>query len=110
MLLPSYFGYRLLRLYDCAGKCLAITLELSENKWRPEADLAALWTENKDALVELPLVAALGGERRCQSALLVLLLLLLLQLLIAGCRCSSHSYSTDVPAAAKPFSPDGGCG
>lgn len=46
----------------CAGKCMAITLELSDNKWRPESDLATLWEENKDALVDLPLVAALGGE------------------------------------------------
>eukprot|EP00878_Enallax_costatus_P002023 GHUV01002187.1.p1 GENE.GHUV01002187.1~~GHUV01002187.1.p1 ORF type:complete len:558 (+),score=92.71 GHUV01002187.1:1290-2963(+) len=46
-----------------AGKCLAITLELSDNKWRPESDLPTLWDENKDALVEFPLAAALGGVR-----------------------------------------------
>jgi hypothetical protein len=45
--------------------CFGITLELSENKWRPEADLGKLWEENKDALLQLPLVATLGGEHAC---------------------------------------------
>jgi hypothetical protein len=44
------------------GCDLDITLELSEHKWRPAADLPLLWEENKDALLALPLAAALGGE------------------------------------------------
>jgi carboxypeptidase D len=49
-----------------AAKCMAITLELSESKWRPEAHLVTLWEENREALVALPLAAGLGGERaRC---------------------------------------------
>lgn len=46
--------------YEAAG-CMSITLELSENKFRPEADLKQLWEENKKALVMYPIVAALGG-------------------------------------------------
>lgn len=45
--------------------CFGITLELSEQKWRPEADLGKLWEANKDALLQLPLVATLGGEPAC---------------------------------------------
>jgi hypothetical protein len=41
---------------------MSITLELSDNKWRPPADLPMLWEENRDALLALPLMAALGGE------------------------------------------------
>eukprot|EP00879_Flechtneria_rotunda_P009865 GHRR01010317.1.p1 GENE.GHRR01010317.1~~GHRR01010317.1.p1 ORF type:complete len:336 (+),score=116.49 GHRR01010317.1:2158-3165(+) len=44
-----------------AADCLSITLELSDNKWRPESDLQLLWQENIDALLALPLAAALGG-------------------------------------------------
>ncbi|KAF6253377.1 hypothetical protein COO60DRAFT_1286678 [Scenedesmus sp. NREL 46B-D3] len=44
-----------------AAKCMAITLELSEAKWRPEGHLQALWEENREALVALPLAASLGG-------------------------------------------------
>jgi hypothetical protein len=50
--------------FDNVGKCMAITLELSESKWRPEADLERIWQENREALVALPLAAALGGELR----------------------------------------------
>jgi hypothetical protein len=45
-----------------AGKCMAITLELSQSKWRPEAHLPTLWEENREALLALPLAAGLGGE------------------------------------------------
>jgi hypothetical protein len=44
-----------------AAGCMAITLEVSENKWRPEADLAAIWEENGEALVEYAATAALAG-------------------------------------------------
>jgi hypothetical protein len=44
---------------------MAITLELSENKWRPIADLPQIWEENRDALVGYALTAALGGEGAC---------------------------------------------
>jgi len=47
--------------YLAAG-CMDITLELTDDKWRPEADLTQLWEENKQALTALPLAAALGGE------------------------------------------------
>jgi hypothetical protein len=47
--------------------CFGITLELFEQKYRPEADLSKLWEENKDALLQLPLVAALGGESLCPA-------------------------------------------
>lgn len=46
------------------GGAMSITLELSEEKWRPEADLPALWHDNKDALPALALAAALGGARQ----------------------------------------------
>lgn len=49
--------------YLAAG-CMDITLELTDDKWRPEADLTQLWEENKQALTALPLAAALGGEWR----------------------------------------------
>lgn len=45
-----------------AGRCLAITLELSQSKWRPEGELQSLWQENREALLALPLAAGLGGE------------------------------------------------
>lgn len=44
-----------------AGRCLAITLELSQSKWRPEGELPSLWQENREALLALPLAAGLGG-------------------------------------------------
>lgn len=52
--------------YLAAG-CMDITLELSERKWRPPGDLAALWEENRDALLALPMAALLGGERAASS-------------------------------------------
>jgi hypothetical protein len=42
--------------------CMDITLELSDDKWRPEGDLGILWEENREALVALPVAAVLGGE------------------------------------------------
>jgi hypothetical protein len=42
---------------------MAITLELSDDKWRKEADLPEIWGENKDALVDYALTASLGGAR-----------------------------------------------
>jgi carboxypeptidase D len=48
--------------YLAAG-CMDITLELSDDKWRPEGDLPLLWEENKDALLALPVAAVLGGEQ-----------------------------------------------
>ena len=47
--------------YVAAGT-MAITLELSERKSRPASDLPALWEENREALIEYALAAALGGE------------------------------------------------
>lgn len=44
-----------------AGSCFEITLELSDNKWPPEQGLAALWEDNRQALVDYALWAALGG-------------------------------------------------
>ncbi len=52
-----------------AGGCLELTLELTDQKWRRAEDLPTLWAENKEALVELPLVAALGGEVLCRYTL-----------------------------------------
>ncbi|KAI8473599.1 MAG: hypothetical protein J3K34DRAFT_518884 [Monoraphidium minutum] len=48
--------------YVAAG-CMAITLEVSQDKWRAEADLPSLWEENRAALLALPLAAVLGGAR-----------------------------------------------
>ncbi|GBF96907.1 carboxypeptidase D [Raphidocelis subcapitata] len=48
--------------YVAAGT-MAITLEVSDNKWRPAQDLPTLWEENREALVELPLAAMFGGVR-----------------------------------------------
>lgn len=47
--------------YLAAG-CMDITLELSDDKWRPVGDLGVLWEENKDALLALPIAAVLGGR------------------------------------------------
>jgi carboxypeptidase D len=46
------------------GGDMDITLELSDDKWRPERDLGLLWEENKDALLALPVAAVLGGRHR----------------------------------------------
>ena len=43
------------------GKCLELTLELSDNKWPPEMGLAALWEDNRQALLDFAVTAALGG-------------------------------------------------
>ncbi len=43
------------------GKCLELTLELSDNKWPPELGLATLWEDNRPALLAFPITAALGG-------------------------------------------------
>ncbi|KAF8071164.1 SOL1 [Scenedesmus sp. PABB004] len=51
-----------------AARCFGLTLELSDAKWRPPADLPKLWDENRDALLALPLAAALGGVRGVVSA------------------------------------------
>eukprot|EP00882_Tetradesmus_deserticola_P011128 GHRQ01011767.1.p1 GENE.GHRQ01011767.1~~GHRQ01011767.1.p1 ORF type:complete len:333 (+),score=114.99 GHRQ01011767.1:504-1502(+) len=53
-----------------AAECMAITLELSEAKWRPEPHLPLLWQENREALLALPLAAALGGEAAAGLAML----------------------------------------
>ncbi|GAB4822565.1 hypothetical protein N2152v2_009611 [Parachlorella kessleri] len=45
------------------GKCLELTLELSDNKWPPEMGLAALWEDNRQALLDFAVTAALGGLR-----------------------------------------------
>lgn len=44
-----------------AKHALALTLELSQNKTPPESTLQDLWSDNKDALIELALGMALGG-------------------------------------------------
>jgi hypothetical protein len=56
-----------------AGGTMAITLELSDNKWRPTADLPTLWDENQDALLALPLAAMFSGKA------------------FGGCECLFHS-------------------
>ena len=50
---------------------MELTLELSQQKWPPEADLAQLWADNQPALVALPLAAALGGLRFVTIAQLI---------------------------------------
>uniref|UniRef100_A0A383VL25 Peptidase M14 domain-containing protein n=1 Tax=Tetradesmus obliquus TaxID=3088 RepID=A0A383VL25_TETOB len=46
-----------------AGSCMELTLELNENKYPPASELLTIWGENKEALIALPLTAALGGIR-----------------------------------------------
>lgn len=80
--------------------CFGITLELSENKWRPEADLGKLWEENKDALLQLPLVATLGGEARVLNVCLAASQLAGAPVCYGAysCGCSGFSQSTWVVA------------
>lgn len=44
-----------------AAKCMEITLELSDDKYPTATNLPQLWEDNRDALLALPLVSALGG-------------------------------------------------
>eukprot|EP00882_Tetradesmus_deserticola_P027297 GHRQ01030187.1.p1 GENE.GHRQ01030187.1~~GHRQ01030187.1.p1 ORF type:complete len:132 (+),score=29.75 GHRQ01030187.1:257-652(+) len=46
-----------------AASCMELTLELNNQKYPPANQLKKIWNENKDALVALPLTAALGGIR-----------------------------------------------
>lgn len=41
--------------------CFELTLELAERKWPSERELPAIWEENREALLQLPLLATLGG-------------------------------------------------
>ena len=44
-------------------QCMEITLELSPGKWPPEETLAELFNDNLQALLALPLAAAVAGAR-----------------------------------------------
>ncbi|KAF6248326.1 hypothetical protein COO60DRAFT_1649063 [Scenedesmus sp. NREL 46B-D3] len=46
-----------------AASCMEITLELNNQKYPPASQLPKIWNENKEALLALPLTAALGGIR-----------------------------------------------
>jgi hypothetical protein len=46
-----------------AASCMEITLELNNMKYPPPSQLPKIWNENKEALVALPIAAALGGIR-----------------------------------------------
>lgn len=46
--------------YIVAG-CFELTLELSPQKWPPEGTLPTLWSENREALIKLPILTSLGG-------------------------------------------------
>ncbi|KAJ9509523.1 hypothetical protein QJQ45_001970 [Haematococcus lacustris] len=48
--------------YVAAG-CMEVTLELNDQKWPQPARLAEMWRENKQALLEWPLMAATCGLR-----------------------------------------------
>jgi hypothetical protein len=40
---------------------MELTLELNEQKYPPASQLPRIWGENKEALIALPITAALGG-------------------------------------------------
>lgn len=46
-----------------AAACMEITLELNNQKYPPASQLLKIWDENKEALLALPIAAALGGIR-----------------------------------------------
>lgn len=46
--------------YVAAG-AMELTLEISNDKFVPASQLAQIWADNKEALIQLPITAALGG-------------------------------------------------
>jgi carboxypeptidase D len=46
-----------------AASCMDITLELNNIKYPHPSQLPKIWSENKEALIALPIAAALGGIR-----------------------------------------------
>ena len=52
-----------------SGQCMELTVELSQHKWPPEEQLAALFAANLPAMLAFPLAAAFSGLRSAPPGL-----------------------------------------